>query len=606
MSSQPEQKNTQFTGWNRLLQSRFLQTLQDKLDDGTFGEFLSDWKWIFRYSRKYKGFILLYILLGVLSSTLSLGSSVASKYMIDIIVGRQLSLLWLLAIIMVVSTVASVAFSSLVSRLSAKISIYVYNDIQADIFARVMDADWQALSEFESGDLLNRFNSDISTVANNAVNWLPDLIIGIYSFAATFAVICYYDVAMALIALASAPFLLLASRYLLRKMREHKKQVLATNSGMMSFESEVFYNMDTIKSFGAGKQYTKRLKGWQEQYREHNLAYNLFSIKTNAAMSSLSSLVTFAAFGYCLFRLWTDAISYGTMTLFLQQRAKLSSTFNSLVAIFPAMLSGSVSAHRIREITELPREQHDPSAARKLHPHTGDGLTVEFSGVSFGYRAEDGVLNGGDFAARPGEIVAIIGPSGEGKTTMLRMMLGLIHPAEGEVTLSAQNGARVAMNADLRHLFSYVPQGNTLLSGTIADNLRLGNSEATDQELEEALKIACAWNFVSRLPEGIHTKLGGRGKGVSEGQAQRLAIARALLRDGPILLLDEATSALDVETERQVLKNIVAGRPDKTCIITTHRPSVLNLCHRIYRVKDHHITQLEEDWPGLTEEGDEE
>lgn len=604
MSKQPEQQNTQFTGWNRLLQSRFLQALRDKLDDGTFGEFLSDWKWIFRYSRKYKGFILLYILLGILSSTLSLGSSVASKYMIDIIVGRQLSLLWLLAIIMVVSMVVSLVFSSLVSRLSAKISIYVYNDIQADIFARVMDADWQALSEFESGDLLNRFNSDISTVANNAVNWLPDLVIGLYSFAATFAVICYYDVAMALIALASAPFLLLASRYLLRKMREHKKQVLATNSGMMSFESEVFYNMDTIKSFGAGKQYTKRLKGWQEQYREHNLAYNLFSIKTNAAMSALSSLVTFAAFGYCLFRLWTDAISYGTMTLFLQQRAKLSTTFNSLVAIFPAMLAGSVSAHRIREITELPREQHDPSAARAMHLHAGEGLSVEFSSVSFGYRKEDGVLNGGDFIARPGEIVAIIGPSGEGKTTMLRMMLGLIRPEEGQVILAAQSGARVEMNADLRHLFAYVPQGNTLLSGTVADNLRLGNSSATDEELEQALRIACAWSFVSRLPEGIHTKLGGRGKGVSEGQAQRLAIARALLRDGPILLLDEATSALDAETERQVLRNIVADRPDKTCIITTHRPSVLSLCHRIYRVKDHHITPLEEDWPGMEEQED--
>lgn len=602
MSGQPTKENHEFTGLNRLLKSRFLQILRSKLDDGTFGEFLDDWKWIFRYSRKYKWFILVYVLLGILSTTLSLGSSVASKYMIDIIVGRQLDRLWLLAIIMVVTAVVSLLFSSLVSRLSAKISIYVYNDIQADIFSRVMDADWQALSEFENGDLLNRFNSDISTVASNAVNWLPDLIIGVYTFAATFAVICYYDVAMAFIALASAPFLLLASRYLLRKMREHKKQVLETNSGMMSFESEVFYNLDTIKSFGAGKHYAKRLDQWQEQYKEHNLSYNLFSIKTNAAMSSLSSLVTFAAFGYCLFRLWTDAISYGTMTLFLQQRSKLSTTLNSLVAIFPAMLSGSVSAHRIREITELPREQHDPAAARTLRTQSGDGLTVEFSGVSFAYRESEGVLSGSDFTAKPGEIVAIIGPSGEGKTTMLRMMLGLIHPADGAVSLLTQKGDKVAMNADLRHLFSYVPQGNTLLSGTIADNLRLGKPEATDAELEEALKIACAWNFVSRLPDGIHTKLGGRGKGVSEGQAQRLAIARAILRDGPILLLDEATSALDMETERRVLKNIVARRPNKTCVVTTHRHSVLNLCQRIYRVKDHQITLLDEDWPEVCKE----
>lgn len=284
---------------NRLLKSRAVQTILDKLDDGTLREFFEDWKWIFSYSRRYKGAILFYLVLGLFSSTLGLGASVVSKYLVDIVVNKRFEQLGLLAGAMVGSTVFSLVFSSLVSRLSAKISIRVNNDIQADIFARILDAQWQALSEYENGDLLNRFNSDVNTVASNAVNWLPGLVINLYTFAATFCVLLYYDVTMALLALASAPFLLLASRYLVRRTREYRRRVLELNSGMMSFETETFYNFDTIKGFGAAELYRKKLAGWQEKYKEYNLDYNLFSIKTGIATSLLSTLVSLAAFGAC-------------------------------------------------------------------------------------------------------------------------------------------------------------------------------------------------------------------------------------------------------------------------------------------------------------------
>ena len=189
----------------------------------------------------------------------------------------------------------------------------------------------------------------------------------------------------------------------------------------------------------------------------------------------------------------------------------------------------------------------------------------------------------------------MIGPSGEGKTTMIRLMLGLVHPDEGKAFLRAGDGTEVEMNADSRYVFSYVPQGNTILSGTVAENMRLVKEDATDEEIVEALKIACAWDFVSKHPDGINRKVGERGKGFSEGQAQRLAIARAVLRDAPVLLLDEATSALDVATERQVLRNIVQQRPDKTIIVTTHRPTGINLCQRVYRVGDRKVTELNEE-----------
>ena len=178
---------------------------------------------------------------------------------------------------------------------------------------------------------------------------------------------------------------------------------------------------------------------------------------------------------------------------------------------------------------------------------------------------------------------------------MLRLILGLVRPESGRVTLSGSDGMEVEMSADIRQFFSYVPQGNTMIAGTIADNLRMVREDAGDDEIIQALKDACAWDFVSKLPDGIHYSLGERGKGLSEGQSQRIAIARAVLRNAPILLLDEATSALDVSTERQVLKNIITRHPNKTCIVTTHRPSVLNLCQRVYRVMETRVTSLSEE-----------
>lgn len=584
----------QYSGLNKILRSVFVQTLLNKLDDGTFSDFFEDWKWIFSYSRKYTKVIICYTIIGIISSTLGLVSSVASKYLIDIITGYQFEKLWLVAVIMVSSMVVSLLFTSLVNRYSTKLSIYVNNDMQADIFDRIIDADWLSISQFENGDILNRFNNDVNTVASNAVSWLPNLIIYVYSIAATLAVILYYDATMALIALLSAPILLLSGRYLMRKNSEYRRKVLEVNSKLMNYEVETFYNFDTIKSFGVMEHYSKRLRGWQERFKQTNLAYNLFTIKTNIGMSVLSAGVSFLAFGYCLFRLWTGDILYGTMTLFLEQRSKLSNQFSNLVRIIPGMLNSAVSARRIRELVELPREVHMPEQSERMRQAAQHGFTVQLEHVNFAYIQEHRVLTDSNFIASPGEIVALVGPSGEGKTTMLRMILGLLHPNQGTAQLVTQDGETVPIHADTRRYFSYVPQGNTLMSGTIADNLRVVKEDATEEEIRQALETACAWEFVQKMPDGIHSLLGTRGRGVSEGQAQRISIARAVLRDAPILLLDEATSALDVATERQVLRNIMHRHPNKTCIVTTHRPSVLNLCQRIYRVIDTKVTQLDE------------
>lgn len=571
-----------------------LHELKQRWKNGTFGEIIDDWKWIFSYSARYKGAILFYLLLGVLSTSLSLVSSVVSKYLIDIVTGHRFDRLPMLAGLMIGSMVFDLVFSSIISRISTRLSIYINNDIQADIFSKIIDADWLALSKYSNGDILNRFNSDIRTVSGNAISWLPNIVIAVYRFIATFFVILYYDAVMALIALSSAPFLLLVSRVLLKKQREHGIKVREMSSKLMTFEVETFYNFDTIKSFGVSGHYTDKLKWWQRQFRDVSLDYNMFTIKSNIVMTLISTGVQFAAFGYCLFLLWTDAITYGTMTMFLQQRSSLSSAFSSVVSVIPAFLNSSVSAHRIRELVELPREVHIPESS-DIDRHADRGFTVRMTHVDFSYQQDRPILQDSSLTAAPGEIVALVGASGEGKTTLIRLILGLVRPQTGEASLYAADGQHVQMNADTRHLFAYVPQGNTILSGTIAENLRMVKEDATDEEIVAALKTACAWEFVSALPEGIHNPVGERGRGLSEGQSQRIAIARAVLRNAPILLLDEATSALDVTTERRVLKNIVRNYPNKTCIVTTHRPSVLSLCQRVYRVMGTTVTQLSEE-----------
>ena len=573
--------------------SESLGTLVSSWRDGTFSEIWADWKWIWGYTKRYRRAVWFYTVLGVASSTLGLVSAVASKYSIDIITGYDSDHLWFIVTVMVASALVGLLLRSVTSRISTKISLRVNNDIQAQVFDRLLGADWRSLNAFASGDLLSRLSTDVGSVSSSAIRWLPDLIVTAYTFAATLAVILHYDWVMALLALASAPFLLLTSRRLIRGMRTHQQEVRQVGSRLMSYETETLHNLDAIKGFGITGRYGRGFRRRQEEFRRASLDYNLFSIRTEILLSLLGSAVQMAAFGYCLYLLWSGKILYGTMTLFLSQGAKLSSAFNALVRTVPSFLSASVSARRIRDLYALEPEPVLPDDG--LDSLASQGFTVAVEDAGYAYVPHQPVLTHADFRAAPGETVALVGPSGGGKTTMIRLLLGLIRPAEGRAYLQAADGRQVEVNAGLRRYFSYVPQGNTLLSGTIADNLRMVKPDASDAQLQAALEAACAWDFVSAMDGGLDASVGEHGHGLSEGQAQRIAIARALLRDAPVLLLDEATSALDVATERTILRNLAARYPHKTCIVTTHRPTVISLCRRVYQVSSGCLRLLDSD-----------
>ena len=304
-------------------------------------------------------------------------------------------------------------------------------------------------------------------------------------------------------------------------------------------------------------------------------------------LTTLSTLVQYVAMAYCIIRLWQGQMILSTMTFFLQQRGTLQNAFSGLIGQIPRILNGSVAAERIRELSELPR---DPAPTDEIPT---PWCHIRLENVSAAY--EDGirVLDGISLTAGPGEIIALVGSSGEGKTTLLRLLLGLMQPQEGIMELTDARGTVHTLGSQTRRYFSYVPQGNTLLAGSIAENLRMVNPKASDAEIIAALEGACAWEFVSGMPGTIHARLGEGGMGLSEGQAQRIAIARALMRKAPAMLLDEITSALDMETEQKVLQYLM--NLGVTCIVSTHRPSVLTMCSRAYRVEDGRITQLSEE-----------
>ena len=574
----------------------FIKKVIRKIKEGMLQEMYEETKWMYTYAKKYKFQIVFYIFLGVLTTVMGLASSVGSKYLIDAVTGQDSGNIALIALFIVAMGLFSIGINAITTMISARINIKVNNEIQAEVYDKILVADWISMKEFHSGDLLNRLNGDVNTVASSILSWIPSLITRSAQFFGILAIILYYDPTMAVIALGSAPVMLIVSKTLMKKMRDYNKRMRQVSSDVMSFNEESFQNIQSIKAFDLVGLFSKRLRDVQQNYKDVFLDYNKFSVYTSSFMSVVGMFVAYACFGWGVYRLWTGHITFGTMTLFVQLSGQLSSSFKSIVSLVPSAISATTSAGRIMEFFKIKDESDlEDDKAKLIQNNTqGKGLSVVLDDVEFSYNENKTVFQHADVVANPGEIVALVGPSGEGKTTMIRLLLGLINTKSGNASIRDINGVSCKISSATRRFFAYVPQGNTIFSGTIAENMRMVKQDATDAEIVEALKAACAYDFVNKLPDGINSKVGERGSGFSEGQAQRLSIARALLRKSPILLLDEATSALDVFTERQVLRNIMNMGYARTCIVTTHRPSVLTMCDKVYKIDSGVVCDIDE------------
>lgn len=570
-----------------------LRKIIEKIRAGMLRDMIDETKWIYGYTSRYKRGILVYILLGFGATVLGLAASVASKYLIDAVTGHTNSVIIRIAAIYVGFSLVRILLNAVSQRVNAKLSVKTSNEIRADVFHRFLSVDWQMSLDYHSGDLLSRVSDDVNTVAGSVLGWIPSLLINSVQFLATLAVILVYDPMMALIALLSAPATVLLSRFFIRKMRTFGKEVRQSQAKLTAFYEESLQNLQAIKAFSLHDTFGNRLDALQQLYRDVTLDYNLFSVRTNLLMSTLGFIVSGLCFAWGVYRLWSGYISFGTMTLFIQLAALVASSFSALVSLVPSAISATISAGRIMAILNLPCEDlsADEDSRALMENALREGVSIHADHVSFAYQNGRQVFQGFDLHAQSGEIIGIVSPSGGGKTTLIRMLLGLITPAEGKITLESGR-FQAPLSPCMRPLISYVAQEKVIFSGTIADTLRMANPMASDEQLTEVLQSACAWEFVSALPQGIHTPLGERGSGLSEGQIQRLAIARALLGDAPILLLDEATSALDIETEQKVLQHMLSSGKRRTVVVTTHRPTVLLSCTHVYSITDGHAKPL--------------
>ena len=565
------------------------QWIKHKIENGRFRELGRECLWVWQYICRYKGTVLIHLLLGILGIVMSLGSSVASKFLIDAVISFDSGIIGTAAALMLGMRLGNIAMKSITTRIGAVLNIRIQNEIQAEVYNRILKTDWQSLEQFRSGDLLSRISSDTNTVSGGVTGFVPALICDVVQLIGAFLIILQYDVTMALIALVGTPLTILCSSVLMHKMRRHNRQMKEIHADVMSFQQDSFQNITTIKSFGVMDWFGKRMRQVQNTYKDKYLDYSKFSVWTSALMNLLSLLAYIGCFGWGVYRLWLGMITYGEMTMFLQLSGMLGAAFSSIVGLVPSGISITTSAGRVMAIVELSEEktQAEPGFEEETD------FTMELRTVNFHYASGAPVLKQVDMTARPGELISLTGHSGEGKTTLLRIMLGLISPSEGSAVLVGGSGREYPLCAATRSIFGYVPQGNQMFNGTIAENLKISNPEATEEEMLEALKTACAYDFVMALPEGLNHVIGGRDKRLSEGQAQRLAVARALLKKAPILLLDEATSALDMDTEATLLKNLMESGMVKTCILVTHRPAGKELCSRCYHIRNGAVLEVQ-------------
>lgn len=557
-----------------------------RIREGRLQELFAQWIWMWRYIRRFWLLIGGYTLLNMTGSLLGLGTSMVSRTLVDSVTGHNSGMLGFAAAAYVGMGVGQILVSAVRSRASLKINLRISQAIRLDIFDQVIQTDWEALSDYRPGDIQYRLNGDVMVVINNVLTFIPSLASMLVSFGGAFVVMVQNDPTMAVIALCGAPISLLASRYNIIKMREYQKKNQEFASQNVSFNQELFQNLQTIKAFGLVDTFTGRYKEQQQQSVRIQLDRNKYQQLGNIITSLVGQVIGYACYGFAIFRLWQGQISYGTMTMLVGMAGSLRGSFSSVVNLVPSAIRAGISAGRIMEITELPRETvaDNPKLQRMFANAHETGVFVEMHGVTAAYAKDNPVYTEAEFAAAPGEIIGLVGPSGLGKTTTLKLLLGLLHPRAGQVTVTCGGEEPEPVSAATRRLFSYIPQGNTLFSSTIADNVRLMRPDASDEEVERALKAACAWDFVSELEDGVNTSIRDNGQRLSEGQKQRISIARAILADAPVLLLDEATSALDVATERRVLRKIIRHDPKRTVIVTAHRPSVFSQCTRVYLV----------------------
>ena len=545
-------------------------------------------KWILSYSNPVIPFLIFNIIFNIIFVLIGIYNVIVSKSLIDAAISHnsQEVIKWL--IIMCTLTIISILSAPIRSFMSTHSSTKLNHSIQKQIYEHIEYSNWLEISKIHSVSLLTRITSDVSNISSTLITTIPSIVSLAVTLIGSVYTLINWAPSIAIVALFIGPFLVIIGKLFSRKLMILYKEAQEEDVKYKAFMQESIQNIMIIKTFCMENINMKKLNDIQDNKYRIAMRNTKYSSLTSLSMSFCSSLAYFSIFTWRVLNISKGVTTYGTFTGMLQLYNKVQSPFSSLASMIPGLISTIAAAERLIEIENISLE----SKSSINISNDFNKPTIEFNNVSFSYNSNTKILDNINLKMVHGETIGFIGPSGEGKTTLIRLILSLITPSSGNIYLR-ENDINKKLHPIHRNLISYVPQGNTLFSGTIEDNLRYGNPNATEEDIREALKNACALDFVEKLDNGIKSVIGEKGVGISEGQSQRLSIARAFLRQRPILILDEATSSLDPETEIKVLRSISSLPNRATCIIITHRPSALNICDRILKLNNKSLTEID-------------
>lgn len=536
--------------------------------------------WLLKNSKLHIFTLVILTLIGVLISVVSVMFAISSKNVIDAASGviakdNLKPEILKLIILLVLQLVLDSSFSFLHIRILGKIRI----DFKTKLFSTILKKDWLSINNYHTGELLTRLNSDISLIATSIVEIIPSAASLFSRIFLSLYVLFKLDAMFALFCICLGPVILITAHIYRKQFKALHKLYQETDGKTTSFMQEGLQNTLVIKSFGNENKIISYLKKLQDKNFRISIKRNNISIMANILFFITMTAGYYFALAYGAYKISIGLMSFGTLTALLQLVGDSISPFKSVSSLLPKFYQAIASAERIIEIEKI--EDDDLGDIKyDIDKIYSDMNEIKFNNVSFSYNDDKEVIKNLNLSIKKNEFVAISGTSGMGKSTFLKLVLGIIKPQNGSVTIDDN----YILDASFRKMFSYVPQGNMILAGTIKENIAFSDKEVCEEKIIECAKIAQIYDVIINLEHGFDTYVGEGGSGLSEGQIQRLAIARALYHDANIILLDEATSALDKETELNLLKSLKELN-SKTLIIVTHRSEVMDFCDRIISVK---------------------
>ncbi|MDD3766561.1 MAG: ABC transporter ATP-binding protein, partial [Eubacteriales bacterium] len=518
--------------------------------------------------------LVLLTLLGIALSICGVFFAVVSKAVLDSATGGVQGNIAKPVLILVALIAAQLAMQVLFSSISVSSEGRLNKNIKKRFFSQILNKDYLQISRYHSGDLLNRMSGDIGSVASGIINIIPETVSQLVRLLLGFFVLFRLDSTVALICLLAGPVVIVVSKIYRDKMKALHKKCQETKGKSLSFMQECLQNIMVVKSFSGEKQFTSRAIMLEQDYLTHIIRRNNISIIANVLFYISITAVYYFALAWGAYKISKGLMTFGTLTAVLQLTGQIQGPFRGLSSLLPKYFALVASCERLAEITALDSEIKSKEIDYKSLYRDMSCITLE--NVSFSYD-EKPILKNASLNIEKGDLIAISAGSGIGKSTFLKLLLGIIRPLDGRIYIKLENGTSVPVDKNIRPLFAYVPQGNMVLSGTIRENIVFAQEDVDEEKIIESAKISAVWDFIGSLPQGLDTVIGEKGLGLSEGQVQRIAVARAIYSDSPIILLDEATSALDEETEKVLLQNI-KNMKEKTCIIVSHRKAVFEIC----------------------------